>query len=66
MAKIVTVRTFLAVTTIKKWEVHQMDVYNAFLYGDLVKEVFMKVLLGLHNSYPNLVYRLKKLLYDLK
>ncbi|GAA0172664.1 transmembrane signal receptor [Lithospermum erythrorhizon] len=33
VAKMVTIRTFLAVA--RRWELHQIDVHNSFLYGDL-------------------------------
>lgn len=36
-------RTFLAIATIKRWKLHQMDVHNVFLHGDLDEEVFMKI-----------------------
>jgi hypothetical protein len=55
----------LAIVVAKGWEVHQMDMKNAFLHGDLYEEIYMEQPQGfMHDS--SLVCRLKKSLYGLK
>ena len=45
VARISSVRALLAVTAASKWNLFQMDVKNAFLNGDLSKEVYMHLFL---------------------
>ncbi|XP_069148869.1 uncharacterized mitochondrial protein AtMg00810-like [Solanum lycopersicum] len=55
----VTVRTVIALAAAKQWQIHQMDVFNAFLQGDLNEEVYMELPLGfVHQSEQGLVCRL--------
>ena len=45
VAKMASVHCFLSITAAKGWTLHQMDVNNAFLHGDLYEEVYMTFLL---------------------
>jgi hypothetical protein len=61
------VRAIIAMAVTKGWSLHQMDVKNAFLHGDLQEEVYMEQPPGyVDQTRPNLVCRLKKVLYGLK
>ena len=81
VAKMTTVRALLAVAAMKDWEVHQMDVSNAFLNGELEEVVYMLMpqgytklgsRIGTSGAYENvaaekqLVCRLKKAIYGLR
>ena len=41
MAKLTTVRVFIALATAKDWPLHQLDINNAFLHGFIDEQVYM-------------------------
>ena len=60
-------RALLSIAAKMDWALQQLDVKNAFLLGDLEKEVFMELLLGFEDQLGRgKVCRLNKSLYDLK
>ncbi|GJV54368.1 ribonuclease H-like domain-containing protein [Tanacetum coccineum] len=62
-----TIRTVLSLATSRHWPVHQIDVKNALLHGDLSETVYMHQPLGFRESaHPDYVYLLLMSLYGLK
>nr|GEW03957.1 putative ribonuclease H-like domain-containing protein [Tanacetum cinerariifolium] len=67
VAKIDTIKVLFSIATNKGWPLHQFDVTNAFLHGELKEEVYMDPPSGfVESSNPKEVCRLKKSLYGLK
>ena len=61
-----TVRIVMAIAVLKGLSLHQMDVKNAFLQGDLKEEIFMSPPPRLFSSSFIEVCRLKRSLHGLK
>ena len=60
-----SIRLALSITASRRWEVHQMDLKNAFLHGDLSDEIYMEQPQGFIQD-SSLFCRLKKSLHGLK
>jgi hypothetical protein len=67
VVKPATIRTVLSISLSKAWQIHQLDVKNAFLHGELKETVYMHQPLGFKDpNLPHHVCRLRKSLYGLK
>ncbi|WVZ81301.1 LOW QUALITY PROTEIN: hypothetical protein U9M48_028692 [Paspalum notatum var. saurae] len=62
-----TIRTVLSIATSAAWPIHQLDVKNAFLHGNLSETVYCDQPSGFQDpSKPSHVCKLNKSLYGLK
>jgi hypothetical protein len=66
LAKMVTVRCLLSVVAVCGWHLHQFDVNNAFLHGDLEEKIYMRKPSGYNKGTARQVCKLLKSLYGLK
>ena len=67
VAKMNSIRVLLSLAVNQDWKLHQMDVKNAFLQGEVEEVVYMKLPEGIKGNYStNQVCRLKKAIYGLK
>ncbi|BBH08859.1 hypothetical protein Prudu_021187 [Prunus dulcis] len=66
VAKLNTVRVLLSLAANLDWPLHQFDVKNAFLHGELTEEVYMDIPPGYNTTQTGAICRLQKALYGLK
>ena len=66
VAKRTTVRLFIALAVAKDWDLHQLDINNAFLHGFMEEEVYLQPPQGYFKALPGQVCQLQRSLYGLK
>ena len=66
VAKMVTMRCLLSVVVVHGWYLHQFDVNNSFLHGDLKEGIYMRKPLGYNKGTVGQMCKLLKSLYGLK
>lgn len=66
VVKIVTVRCLISLAVNNEWPLFQLDVNNAFLYGNLTEDVYMTLPPRYFSANDQRVCKLKKSLYGLK
>nr|GEX58636.1 putative reverse transcriptase, RNA-dependent DNA polymerase, Gag-polypeptide of LTR copia-type [Tanacetum cinerariifolium] len=66
VVKMVTVRCLVSIVVVNNWPLYQLNVNNAFLYGDLVEDVYMTLPEGYNSESKSKVCKLNKSLYGLK
>lgn len=66
VAKVVTVRLLVSLSTSNNWFLHQLDINNAFLHDFLEEEVYLTPPEGYNKTKKGEVCKLNKSLYGLK
>ncbi|PKU65510.1 Retrovirus-related Pol polyprotein from transposon TNT 1-94 [Dendrobium catenatum] len=67
VAKMPTIRVLLTISTQRGWPIHQLDINNAFLHGELHEDVYILQPQGfIDPKLPNHVCKLVKAIYGLK
>jgi histone deacetylase 1/2 len=67
VVKPTTIRILLSLAVTRSWDIHQIDIQNAFLHSFLNEDVYMRQPPGFEvKTHPNYLCKLDKALYDLK
>lgn len=68
MEKLTSVRLLVSLAATHSWPLHQFDIKNAFLHGELLETIYMDPPPGFRakGKYVEKVCRLRKSLYSLK
>jgi transposase InsO family protein len=66
VVKPMSYRVLFAIACILGWEIDQMDVKTAFLYGMIDADVYIELPPNLQDKFPGKVCKLKRALYGLK
>jgi hypothetical protein len=61
-----TIRMIISTTLILRWPIRQLDLKNAFLYGNITKDIYRQPLGMADSQHPKYVCKLHKALYGLK
>ncbi|GJZ25746.1 ribonuclease H-like domain-containing protein [Tanacetum coccineum] len=66
VVKMVTIRCLVSIIVVHGWPLYQLDINNAFLYWDLVEDVYMTLPEGYKSGNKTKLCKLNKSLYGLK
>ena len=67
VARLSSIRVLFSIALNHAWSLRQLDIFNAFLYGDLAEQVYMEQPSGyVAQGESSMVCLLKKAIYGLK